>query len=255
MIVLGLDTATADTCVGLLSDTDGLPLALTRRHEPATGERPGHAEQLLALAGDVLHEASLTWGAVDRIAVGVGPGTFTGLRIGVSTARALAQASGCQLAAVSTLAVLADGLHAAATDRQTAQRAAVACIDARRGEVFVGAWLAGEQVLETRAVPPTALADLLAPLAVDGRSPVAVGDGAIRYREHLTAVADVPADADTRHHVDGLALCRLARYAPAADRDALLPDYVRAPDAVTTADRAAAANAATAAAAAAAARI
>lgn len=234
MIVLGLDTATADTAVGLFSDTDGLPLALTRRHEPAPGDRPGHAEQLLGLAGELLHGASLTWGAVDRIAVGVGPGTFTGLRIGVATARALAQAAGCQLAGVSTLEALA---HAAGTDRQTV----LACVDARRGELFVGAWSAAAQVLPTQAVAPAGLPALLASL--DGRC-LAVGDGAVQQRALLTPVADVPPDADPRHHVDGLALCRLARFAPAGARDEVLPDYVRAPDAVRTVDRDAAAAAA-----------
>lgn len=240
MIILGLDTATADTCVGLLSDTDGLPLTLARRHEPAPGGRPGHAEQLLALAGEVLHEASLTWSAVDRIAVGVGPGTFTGLRIGVATARALAQAAGTQLVGVSTLAALAQ--H----DLGGAHQTAVACIDARRGEVFVGAWTAeGRQVLPTQTASPEALPELLAPLHARGRPVLVVGDGAVRYREALIGAGDVPVDGDPRHHVDPLGLCRLARFAPAADRDELLPDYVRAPDAMKTADRLAAASAKT----------
>lgn len=229
MIVLGLDTATADTCVGLFSDTEGLPLALARRHEPGPGERPGHAAQLLDLAGAVLHEASLTWGAVDRIAVGVGPGTFTGLRIGVATARGLAQATGAQLAAVSTLQALA----AAAAD----ERPVLACVDARRGELFVGAWAAGRPLLAARAVAPAALPGLLHGLGPAGSHPLAVGDGAVLHRGLLAAAAEIPPDADPRHHVDGLAVCRLARYAAAADREQLLPDYVRAPDAVRTADR------------------
>lgn len=234
MIVLGLDTATADTSVGLLSDTEGLPLVLHRRHEPAPGERPGHAEQLLGLAAEVLHEASLTWGAVDRIAVGVGPGTFTGLRIGVATARGLAQAAGAQLAAVSTLQALAAAAHAAAG------RPVLACIDARRGELFAGAWVDGRELLAPRTVRPDALPDLLAAL---GELPLAVGDGAVRYREAFADRARIPDDADPRHHVDGLTICRLARFAPAAGRDELLPDYVRAPDAVKSADRAAATTA------------
>lgn len=237
MIILGLDTATADTAVGLLSDTEGLPLALARRHEPAPGDRPGHAAELLGLAAAVLHEASLTWGAVDRIAVGVGPGTFTGLRIGVASARALAQAAGCQLAGVSTLRALAEA--AAGADGTPV----VACVDARRGELYVAAWAGGRQLLPAQAVAPAALPGLLA--AVDGLPPrpPAVGDGAVRYRELLQDALAIPPDADPLHHVDGLAVCRVARYAPATARDELLPEYVRSPDAVRTADREAAAAA------------
>lgn len=225
MIILGLDTATADTSVALLSDTEGLELSLARHHRPVADERPGHAEQLLGLAAEVLHEASLTWGAVDRIAVGVGPGTFTGLRIGVATARALAQASGAQLAGVSTLHALAEAAAAAAP----AGAPVLACVDARRGEVFAAAWAAdGAGLVDARAVAPVGLAALAGAL---GARPLAVGDGAVRYREALDAAADVPDDDDERHHVDALAICRLARFAPAADRDGLMPDYVRAPDA------------------------
>ena len=231
MIVLGLDTATADTCVGLLSDTDGVPVRLSRHHRPAAGERPGHAEQLLRLTAELLHEASLTWTAVDRIAVGVGPGTFTGLRIGVASARALAQASGTQLAAVSTLHALA---QAAASPAHADQPPPVlVCIDARRGEVFAGAWAGGRCVLPAQATPPEALPALVAQLTADaGDELLTVGDGAVRYRDAFDATAaTIPADDDLRHRVDGLAICALARHAPAADRDTLMPDYVRAPDA------------------------
>ena len=84
---------------------DGEPVEL--RHEPAPGERPGHAAQLLPLARRALDALGASFADVRRIGVGVGPGTFTGLRIGVATARALAQATGAEVAAVSTLEALA----------------------------------------------------------------------------------------------------------------------------------------------------
>jgi len=226
MIVLGLDTATADTCVGLRSDTEGLALAMSRHHRPALGERPGHVQQLLSLAAAVLHEASLTWTAVDRIAVGVGPGTFTGLRIGVASARALAQAAGTQLAGVSTLEALAT---AAGEEHDT--RPILACVDARRGEVFAAAWAGGTCLLAAQAVAPEDLPALVAGLGAS-RSTLAVGDGAVRYRDAFAASAEIPDDEDERHHVHGLAICALARFAPVADRDTLMPDYVREADAV-----------------------
>jgi tRNA threonylcarbamoyladenosine biosynthesis protein TsaB len=197
--VLAFDTATADTVVGLIGAGDTVEL----RHEPAEGERPGHAEQLLALCRRALERAGIEWHQLDRIGVGVGPGTFTGLRIGVATGRALAQSAGAEVAPVSTLRALAANLDGA-----------FPVIDARRGEAFV---LVGG---EPRAVTP----EELGALAGDR---VAIGDGALLYRDHLARVADDAA----LHHVRGAALCALAGAAVPIGRDELLPDYVREPDA------------------------
>jgi tRNA threonylcarbamoyladenosine biosynthesis protein TsaB len=217
-VILGLDTATPATAVAVLPD-EGEPVEL--RHEPAAGERPGHATQLLALARRALEASGATFADVDRIGVGVGPGTFTGLRIGVATARALAQSTGAQLAPVSTLAALAEP---AGGDRPV-----LAVLDARRGEAFVAAYQAGEQLIAAAAVAPDDLADLIDPALAPW---LAVGDGAIRFRDRLEPVAEVPADPSALHRVSALAVCRLAGVARTVDRDELLPDYVRAPDAV-----------------------
>ena len=163
MIVLGLDTATAATAVALLDDAR--PDAATeRRHEPAAGERPGHAAQLLTLAAELLAAAGLRFADVDRIAVGVGPGTFTGLRIGVASARALAQGSGAELVGVSTLRALAVAAEPAAP----AGSGVLAVIDARRGEAFAAGWRAGAAVLEPAALAPAELARRVARRAGHG---------------------------------------------------------------------------------------
>jgi tRNA threonylcarbamoyladenosine biosynthesis protein TsaB len=215
MIVLAFDTATPDTVV-VLGGAAAPEIEL--RHSPAAGERPGHASQLLALCGDALAQAALAWSDVERIGVGVGPGTFTGLRIGVATARALAQSRGAQLVALSTLEALATG---AASDGPV-----LACLDARRGEAFTAAWHAGAAVHPPAATPPGGLAELV------GDGWLAVGDGAIRFRAELQAAgASVPDDCDLRHRVGGAALHRLALAGAPIDRDALHPNYVRAPDA------------------------
>ena len=199
MIVLAFDTATADTVVGLSGAGETVEL----RHEPAPGERPGHAEQLLPLCSAALAQAGIDWPQVDRIGVGVGPGTFTGLRIGVATGRALAQSAGADVAAVSSLRALAANLDGA-----------FPVIDARRSEAFV--LVAGEA--------RTAKPDELRALA-GGR--VAIGDGALLYADQLEQVADRP----ELHHLHGAALCELAEQAAPIARDELLPDYVRDPDA------------------------
>jgi tRNA threonylcarbamoyladenosine biosynthesis protein TsaB len=223
-VILGLDTATPATVVAVLPD-HGEPVEL--RHEPAPGERPGHASQLLPLAQEALDSLGATFADVTRIGVGIGPGTFTGLRIGVATARALAQSTGAELSAVSTLDALAEPAGAG-------ERRVLAILDARRGEAFAAAYVGGDRVAGPVAIAPEELPAFAERAAANG-SPapwLAVGDGAIRFRDRLVPVADVPGDDSTLHRVSALAVCRLAKVAPTVDRDALLPEYVRPPDAV-----------------------
>jgi tRNA threonylcarbamoyladenosine biosynthesis protein TsaB len=228
-VILALDTATPATVVGVAAP-DGALLA-ARRHDPAPGERPGHTQQLLPLAQAALEEAGGAWADVTRIGAGVGPGTFTGIRIGVATARALAQGLDAETVAIPTLDALALGARDVAPAAEGADRPNVlAILDARRGEAFVAAWAAdGARLLAPAAWRPEQLAGVrdLAP------GPwLAAGDGAIRFRAELEA-ADVtvaPDDADL-HRVGAGALCRLAAEASPVARDALVPEYVRAPDA------------------------
>ena len=226
MIVLGLDTATPATAVALLDDARP-QAAAERRHEPDPGERPGHAAQLLALAAELLDAAGLRFADVERVAVGVGPGTFTGLRVGVATARALAQGSGAELVGVSTLRALA----AAAEPAAPAGSGVLAVIDARRGEAFAAGWRDGSPALEPAALAPAALARAV---AEGGGSWLAVGDGALRFRADLEgAGCSVAPDDCAQHRVGARVICALALQAsPGTARDLVVPDYLRLPDAV-----------------------
>ena len=208
MRVLAFDTATPATAVAL----DGREL----RHDPAPGERPGHAMQLLPLATQLLGDANLTFEDLDRIAVGVGPGTFTGLRIGVATARALAQGTGAELVGVSTLRTLAENADG---------RRVLAVLDARRGEAFVAEYEDGEELMPPAAVTPERLAELARP------GLLAVGDGSVRFREVLEpAGVEIPADGSPLHQVSALALARLATEATVTG-ESVIPEYLRLPDA------------------------
>jgi tRNA threonylcarbamoyladenosine biosynthesis protein TsaB len=219
--VLGFDTATPDTVVALQVD-DAEPVEL--RHAPAPGRRPGHAQELLPLARTLLERAGLGFGDVRRIGVGVGPGTFTGLRIGVTTARALAQASGAELAGVSTLRALS---AAAGHDGPV-----LAVLDARRGEAFAAAWQGDEPLIEPVAVRPPELAGLVAGTGIAPGAWLAVGDGALAFRDQLEPAAiAVPADGSPCHRVSAVAICRLAVRSAPTERDDLIPEYVRLPDA------------------------
>jgi tRNA threonylcarbamoyladenosine biosynthesis protein TsaB len=235
--VLGFDTATRATTVALL-DTDRDEV-VQRRDDPPPGARPRHTTRLMALIVEVLGAGGLTWTEIDRIAVGVGPGTFTGLRIGVATAQALARARELELVGVSTLSALARGAIAAAPAGPAlppGPEAVMAVIDARRGEVFAAGWGAADAgrvdanpILSPRALAPEALAQTM---RSDGRSWLAVGDGAIEFREALEhAGARIPEPESRLHRVSAVEHCRLASALRPEPLEGIQPEYLRLPDA------------------------
>jgi tRNA threonylcarbamoyl adenosine modification protein YeaZ len=112
---------------------------LEARDDPPPGDRPRHTTRLLPLVEELLGRAGMSFDDLDRVAVGIGPGTFTGLRIGIATARALAQARALPLVGVSTLHSLAYGAEVALADGHAIETV-VPTLDARRGEVFAAAW-------------------------------------------------------------------------------------------------------------------
>lgn len=145
MLTLGLDTATAACTVALVAD--GTVLAEQTELEPR-----GHATRLMALVAAVCDAAGRPRTDLTGIACGVGPGSFTGLRIGLATAKALALALDLPCAGVGTLAAMAHGVPGLCAP----------LLDARRGEVYAGLYRDGAEVLAPRLLP---LADWLAELA------------------------------------------------------------------------------------------
>jgi tRNA threonylcarbamoyladenosine biosynthesis protein TsaB len=250
MIVLGFDTATSSTAVALrLGDGS----TLQARDDPSPthpSERPGHTTRLLEMAGELLARASIGWSALERIAVGLGPGTFTGLRVGVATARGLAQSLGVELVGVSSLRALAEpALRAGAIeiDASRSPTGVLAVIDARRGQAFAAAYAPvngsavkhkramARELTGPRALAPADLGEVLDDAATAGE-PVAqwlaVGDGAVLYRDRLEALgARTPKDGSPLHRVSGEAICEIAASSAAQAIDAVLPDYRRRPDA------------------------
>jgi tRNA threonylcarbamoyladenosine biosynthesis protein TsaB len=230
MRILGFDTATRATAVALVDTETGA--AIERRDDPPAGERPRHTTRLMTLITEVLSAGDAGWDDVGRIAVGVGPGTFTGLRIGVATARALAQAREIDLVGVSTLHSLARGAVGQAAD----QEAILAVLDARRSEVFAAGWPAArvreagaEPLLAPRAQAPDELARASALL---GRAWLAVGDGSVEFRAVLErSGARIPEDNSAMHRVTAVEHCRLAAELHPQPRDGVRPEYLRLPDA------------------------
>jgi tRNA threonylcarbamoyladenosine biosynthesis protein TsaB len=236
-VILAFDTATSATTValsGLLAVTgQAAEGTLELRDDPPSGERPRHASRLLGLITELLEQTGTGWGSIDRLGVGVGPGTFTGLRIGIATAKALARAAEIPLVGVSTLHSLA--LNAVRSS-SFEPRAVAAVLDARRGEAFAAAWersgLPG--VDQPPALAPAAFSpDALVSALVDlGPGLVAIGDGALAFREQLErAEILVPDEASELHRVTAAAHCQLAQMLPVTRPDELHPDYQRPPDA------------------------
>jgi tRNA threonylcarbamoyladenosine biosynthesis protein TsaB len=218
---LGFDTATADTAVA--ATRDGNVVSEAVRGPAAPGGRPVHVTVLVAEI-EAAAAALGGWPAVDRLAVGVGPGSFTGVRHGVATARGLAQGLDLELVGVSTLAALA-----AAMRRARPGPPQLAVVDARRGELFAALYDdAGDEKWPPFAARPEELAERLAGLS---ESPLAAGDGSLRFRVILEAAgAVVPPDSDPVHRVSASFICGLAQ-GEGVGEDPVEPLYLRRPDA------------------------
>ncbi|HEY7836779.1 MAG TPA: tRNA (adenosine(37)-N6)-threonylcarbamoyltransferase complex dimerization subunit type 1 TsaB [Solirubrobacteraceae bacterium] len=230
MIVLGIDTATSATAVALRLPDGSVVEA---RDDPPAGAHPGHATRLLGMAAELLDRHALAAPDLNRIAVGSGPGAFTGLRVGIATARGLAQSLSVELVPVPSLTALA----------RTAPSSApvLAVIDARRGEVFAAAFAAdgGPELVPPVVLAPAGIGSLLEEpglASVDGARVLGVGDGALRYRAELAAVGiEVPPDDAPEHLLRASAICELGLAAePAPDYQLVVPDYLRRPDAELT---------------------
>jgi tRNA threonylcarbamoyladenosine biosynthesis protein TsaB len=191
-LILAFDTATDRATSALVDDGEVL------------GERVTRAAALLEDVDALLRQAGAHQRDLDALALGTGPGSFTGIRIGLAAARGLALALDLPAAGVSTLDALAAGAPGA-----------LPVIDARRSEVFVPG---------PRAVPP-------AEVEPSAGVVLCVGDGAVRYRDLLEAAGwEVPPDDDERHLPRARFHAALAQdFGPV---DLVQPLYVRAPDAV-----------------------
>jgi tRNA threonylcarbamoyladenosine biosynthesis protein TsaB len=184
--IFAFDTATHVTSCALVRDGESV------------GEVVTDARSVLVAADELVRNAGLEHGNLDALVVGIGPGSFTSIRIGLATARGIGLALGIPAAGVSTFYAFAGGMPV---------------IDAKRGQVFTpGPAVGAPEELE-----------------VDGRR--LVGDGALRYRELFEAAgAEIAPDEDPSHlPAARLLTAHATAFAPA---EAIDPLYVRAPDAV-----------------------
>jgi len=212
MRVLVVDTALGLCTAGVFEVQGAEVRRLGLRSEPMA---KGHSERLAGFSRDAAAEAGSGFGAIDRIGVTVGPGSFTGLRVGLAFAQGLGAALDRPVVGVSSLDALAASAEAAGP--------VAALIDARRGQVYARFWTDGLADGPGEALSLEAAAERIAGMAAGG---VLVGSGAALFAEAFPALTVLAAA--------GPAPGALARLAAAADPATAPPRplYLRAPDAV-----------------------
>jgi tRNA threonylcarbamoyladenosine biosynthesis protein TsaB len=228
MIILSIDTTTLSCSVALLQEN-------TLLAEATLNIKKTHSERLMPLLDNLLKESGIERDAIDAIAVAAGPGSFTGLRIGVSTARALAQGLGIPVVSVCTLDALAEAIPVPAV---------LICplLDARRSQVYTAIY---RRSLEpphrlTALLEPTAIAldDLVSKLNSYDEAVVFLGEGLNSYGSTLekslpdgkTIIPTAPFWV-CRASLVALAGRRLLQANPDASYREVLPIYLRLPEA------------------------
>ncbi|MCL4765583.1 MAG: tRNA (adenosine(37)-N6)-threonylcarbamoyltransferase complex dimerization subunit type 1 TsaB [Hyphomicrobiaceae bacterium] len=217
-----------DTCLGacsaavLWSDPAESQARMTCRYEEMAA---GHAERLMPMIDEVLRESTRSLTSLDSIVVTEGPGTFTGIRVGVAAARALTLATGLPIRATTSLHVMAHRAKAELAGA-AAGRALAVCVDARAGRVFV-------QTFEVVSGEPMTEAALMSPDAASALSPeaalICVGSGGAAVAE---AARRVGREAESRLPALQPDALSLAQLGPAlAIHSPLVPLYLRLPDA------------------------
>ena len=207
MLILVLDASTPVIAVALAEEDK----IVTEISVPARGA----SEALLPAIHAALNLAGEELASVERLLVGVGPGTFTGIRIAAATARALSLGTGAILSKNSTLAALAAPALSCHTH-------VLAVLDARRRQVFAQRFSGVDPTTEILCVKPE-------DLSAEG-APLVVGDGAMRYRDALSPLGPIPPDDSPLHRVTATGHVLSADLTPVSAEE-LVPIYVREPDA------------------------
>ena len=222
MFVLGVDTATDRAAVGVTADGE---VAREVSIPPGPDGRPRHSQVLLSEIERSV-DAAGGWPRIDRIATGIGPGSFTGLRIGIATARALAQARDLPLVPVGSLVALGRGISESLAPGPAL---ALPVFDARRNEAFAALFNAGDELWPPFVAPPEELAARLREL---DDTPLAAGDGALGFAAELDAAgATVAPPEDPIHRVAARHVCAVGEAVTEAPTDQIEPLYLRPPDA------------------------
>jgi tRNA threonylcarbamoyladenosine biosynthesis protein TsaB len=216
MLILAIDTA-LDACAAAVLDTDAGKLIA----QESLAMKRGHAEALMPLIARVIKESGIAFASLDRIAATTGPGSFTGLRVGLSAARGIALAAGKPVVGVTTLTA-----YAAPVVSESGEQPIISAIDARHDHVYLQVVSGnGGSLVTPRVAPVSEALD-----AVRFGAPYLVGNAARILAERWPADAPPPVKVDPQPAPD---IAWVAWLGAAVDPDVALarPFYLRAPDA------------------------
>jgi tRNA threonylcarbamoyladenosine biosynthesis protein TsaB len=216
MLILAIDTA-LDACSAAVLDTDTGEL-IAQESQPM---KRGHAEALMPLIARVIKEARIAFATLDRIAVTTGPGSFTGLRVGLSAARGLALAASKPVVGLTTLTA-----YAAPVVSRNAGQPVISAIDARHDHVYLQVVSGdGSALIRPRVAP---IAEALA--ASRFGAPYLVGNAAKMLADRWPAEAEPPFRVEAQPAPD---IAWVAWLGAAVSPETALarPYYLRAPDA------------------------
>ncbi|MBN2804283.1 MAG: tRNA (adenosine(37)-N6)-threonylcarbamoyltransferase complex dimerization subunit type 1 TsaB [Deltaproteobacteria bacterium] len=238
MIVLAIDTSTHNGNLGWVKFSDSNipePIDFASIFLPS---KPGHAEKLLQRIELLLESSGLSFADISLIALGKGPGTFTGLRIGFATAIALNIASDTPICAISTLKTTALSAKKSGT--------VLSVMDARRKELYAavynvkedGNYFNADEVISPFVAKPDALINILKENQI--KLPcIITGNGAAAYPEVISELGPIPAVYETAPDICHLAIEAVKKFKISGcdDLTNLEPDYIREPDAKKPAER------------------
>lgn len=226
MIVLGIETATERVGVAI-GDHEGVRAQI----EVTRGRR--HAETVTPAIEIVCREADVDLGEVSVIAVDIGPGLFTGLRVGLATGKSLAQALGVPMVGITSLEILAHPLRYLGGDEE---KTIAAVVDGRKGQVFTCFFRSGDGRIRRVSEPMAAsIDDLVVSIEDRAQEVLCVGYGARRYREILDECRFARTTDDSLDHPSVTSLLHVARAKvrrdEVVDHLSIAAMYLRPPDA------------------------
>ena len=218
MLILGIETATVQAGCAI----GGHEGVLASAHS-AKGKR--HAENLTPAIAFICEQAQIELSEIGLVAVDIGPGLFTGLRVGVATAKAVAFALRVPMIGVSSLDLLAFPVR-------FTPRLIVAAIDARRNELYYALYRQVPGGVQRISEPTVGSADDLASeLLALSEEVLLVGDGAHRYREAFDGLTKVEIVDQGNSFPSAASLVQLAHAQALREIDSIQPMYLRRPDA------------------------